>query len=76
MTGYQDVFVPIGDLLNRIGNSDQNIQMMLEGWDMDIKNIQGVTKDGFVALQNGSTRYMAAATKKTKYEIMDYLASL
>lgn len=76
MTGYQDVFLPIGDLLNRIGNSDQNIQMMLEGWDMDIKNIQGVTKDGFVALQNGSNRYMAEATKKTKYEIMDYLASL
>ena len=50
--------------------------MMLKGWDMDNKNIQGVTKDGFVALQKGSNRYMAEATKKTKYEIMDYLASL
>lgn len=76
MTGYKDVFIPIRDITDLLANSDQNTEMILEGWDMDESNISGITKNGMVQFEKDGNQYLTKMTNNSRLKIMDYLSSL
>ena len=71
-----DVMIPLREILDLVGNQDENIGMIMESFDLDLTDIVGFSADYSKAIvQNHTNTIYAKINPKTKKKVDDFFSS-
>jgi glycerol-3-phosphate cytidylyltransferase-like family protein len=74
---FKDVMIPLKDILESIGKTDVNAQIIMESFEIDPKNLIGFNRDNTQMIMKDSTNNMIYAniSRESTKKINDFFAS-
>ena len=71
-----DVMIPLREILDMVGNQDENIGLIMESFDLDLNDIVGFNADHSKAIvQDNTNTIYAKINPKTKKKVDDFFSS-
>lgn len=72
----EDVMIPLREILDLVGNKDDNIGILMESFDLDLKDIVGFDADhSHIILQEHTNTIYAKINPATKSKVDDFFSS-
>ena len=72
----EDTIIPLNEILQLVGTTDPNTEILMESFDLSFEDIIGVTKDhSHVIMCDKDNTIYAKVSPKTKHKVDDFFAS-
>ena len=72
----EDTMIPLREILNLVGNTDMNTSILMESFDLDLRDIVGVKDDhSHAILVDSDNTIYAKISPQTKAKVDDFFAS-
>lgn len=75
-TTTEDIIIPLGEILEYVGKTDINTQIIMESFDLSMDNLTGFSKDNkHIIIRDNDNMIYCGINPNTRKKVNEYLAS-
>lgn len=75
-TTTEDIMIPLGEILEYVGKTDVNTQIIMESFDLSMDNLTGFSKDNkHIIIRDNDNMIYCGINPSTRKKVNEYLAS-
>lgn len=75
-TTTEDIMIPLGEILEYVGKTDVNTQVIMESFDLSMDNLTGFSKDNkHIIIRDNDNMIYCGINPATRKKVNEYLAS-